>query len=74
MNNKNLHYDDLPDYLTVKELREYLRIGHNKAYQLASRPDFPSLRFGSKKLFPKGQVKEWAEREAKLKGRKLRAL
>ena len=74
MQKANLCYDQLPDYLTVKELKQYLRIGNNKAYELANRPDFPSLRFGCKKVFPKEQVREWAEREAKLKQRRLRVL
>ena len=33
-----VHYDDLPDYLTVRELQIYLRIGQNKAYALANTP------------------------------------
>lgn len=63
MDNDNLRYEDLPDFLTVKELRQYLRIGYNKAYELANRKDFPTLRFGNKKIFPKAQVREWLERE-----------
>lgn len=60
----NLRYEDLPDYLTIKELRQYLRIGANKAYKLAAMPGFPCLRFGTKKIFPKAGVKEWLERQA----------
>jgi hypothetical protein len=28
---QNLHFEDLPDYLTIDELRQYLRIGSKKA-------------------------------------------
>ncbi|NPV74295.1 MAG: helix-turn-helix domain-containing protein [Pelotomaculum sp.] len=59
----NLRYEDLPDLLTIKELRQYLRIGANKAYELANSPGFPVLQFGNKKVFPKAQVKEWVMRE-----------
>lgn len=76
MDNNSLRYDELPDFLTVKELRQYLRIGHNKAYELANRPDFPKIPFGNKKVFPKKAVKEWMEHQSE-KGRlpkKLRAI
>jgi len=61
-----LQYDDLPDYLTIKELQAYMRCGQNKAYAFANRPDFPKLRDGSKKIFPKAQVREWMERQMEL--------
>jgi len=61
-----LQYDDLPDYLNIKELQTYLRCGQNKAYALANRPDFPKFRDGSKKIFPKAKVREWMERHIEL--------
>ncbi len=74
---QGLHFDELPDYLTVDELRTWLRIGTKKAYSLANTPGFPCLHcYGSKKIFPKAEVKEWLTREAK-QGRlssKLRAV
>lgn len=73
---QNLRFEDLPDYLTIKELRQYLRIGANKAYELANKPGFPCLRFGNKKIFPKAQVKEWLDKETE-RGKlpkKLRAI
>ena len=76
MSKQTLRFEDLPDFLTIKELKQYLRIGTNKAYELANRKDFPSIPFGNKKIFPKTAVKEWAEREAE-RGRlpkKLRAI
>jgi excisionase family DNA binding protein len=76
MGNQNLRFEDLPDYLTVKELRQWLRIGTNKAYQLANTPGFPCLKFGRKKVFPKQQVREWLERQARYGNlsKKLRVL
>lgn len=76
MDNNNLRFEDLPDFFTIKELQQYLRIGTNKAYELANRKDFPSLRFGNKKIFPKTQFKKWLEQEVE-RGRlpkKLRAI
>ncbi|WP_068964774.1 helix-turn-helix domain-containing protein [Desulfosporosinus sp. BG] len=57
-------YDSLPDFLTHKELCQYLRIGHNRAYTLSQRIDFPKVPFGNRYVFPKQQVKEWMERQA----------
>lgn len=62
----SLRYEDLPDYLNIKELQAYLRCGQNKAYALANRPDFPKFCDGSKKIFPKAAVKEWMERNIAL--------
>jgi hypothetical protein len=71
---ENLHFEELPDYLTIDELRQYLRIGTNKAYALANTPGFPCLHcYGAKKIFPKAEVREWLTREAK-QGRLSRKL
>lgn len=56
-------FEDLPDFLTVQELRDWLRIGTNKAYDLAKKPGFPVMRFGTKLIFPKIQVRDWVQRE-----------
>lgn len=60
---KYLRFDDLPDFLTIEELRQYLRIGANKAYELANKPGFPHLKVGNKKIFPKHKVQEWLNNE-----------
>lgn len=73
---QKLRFEDLPDFLTVQELRDWLRIGTNKAYALAKKPGFPVMRFGTRLVFPKSQVRDWMEREVK-RGqlpRKLRAI
>ncbi len=58
-----VHYDELPDYLTVRELQIYLRIGQNKAYALANTPGFPVFEVGNGKRFSKKLVREWLERK-----------
>ncbi len=60
---EGLRYEQLPDFLTVQELRKWLRIGERKAYELANTKGFPHLRFGNKKVFPKDQVQEWVNRQ-----------
>jgi len=37
----------LPPILTMEDVARYLRIGRTKAYELAYRPDFPSVRIGN---------------------------
>jgi len=70
------HYDELPDYLTIKELQIYLRIGQNKAYALANTPGFPVFEVGNGKRFSKKLVREWLERqiESRMQPKGIRGL
>ena len=54
----SLRYEELPDNLTVQELKRYLRVGTNKAYQIAN--EIPHLQCGNRRIFPKEKVREWA--------------
>lgn len=47
------------DVLTVKELKEVLRIGFNRAYDLLKNGDIKSLRVGNKIIIPKTAVIEY---------------
>lgn len=38
--------DDLPDYLTVEEVRQVLNLSKNSAYEAIKRGDIPSVRLG----------------------------
>ncbi|MCO5387842.1 MAG: helix-turn-helix domain-containing protein [Desulfosporosinus sp.] len=69
-------YEDLPDYLTIKELQAYLRVGQNKAYALANTPGFPVFEVGNQKRFSKKLVSEWLERqiEARMKPSGIKGL
>lgn len=69
-------FEDLPDFMDIKELKLYLRIGFGTAYKLAKRQDFPKLRLGNKLVFSKTLVKEWYEEQIKAGRlpRKLRAM
>ena len=50
---------DYHDVLTVKELKEILRIGFNKVYDLLRNGDIKSLRVGNKIIIPKTAVIEY---------------
>ena len=68
-----MQYDDLPDVLTVQELQEYLRVGTNRAYEIAK--EIPHYKNGNRKLFPKERVKEWMMKQSESKLQKrLRAM
>ena len=51
--------DNYNDVLTVIELKEVLRIGFNKAYELLNNGDIKSLRIGHKIIIPKTAVIEY---------------
>lgn len=61
---KTTPQDKLTDYLTRKQLCEYLHIGMNRSYELSRRRDFPKVAFGNRHVFPRRQVQEWMDRQA----------
>jgi excisionase family DNA binding protein len=69
----SLRYEDLPDNLTVEDLRIYLRVGRNRAYEIAK--EIPCYRSGNRRLFPKERVKEWVlKQSASRAAKRLRAI
>lgn len=51
----------MPEFLTVKELAELLRIKERKVYDLASAGDVPCTRATGKLLFPEAEIRAWIE-------------
>ncbi len=66
-----MRYEDLPDVLTVDELRRYLRVGRDRAYRIAS--EIPHIKNGNRMLVPKENVRKWLLGEPKSQKR-LRAV
>lgn len=52
------------DVLTPKDLKEILRIGFNKVYDLLKNGDIKSLRVGNKIIIPKTAVLEYLQTAA----------
>lgn len=50
------------DFLTVKELQDYLRIGKNKTYALVNQNDFPKIRLGGTYIIPTEELKRYLHR------------
>ncbi len=48
-----------PDYLTVRELADLLRIKERKVYDLAASGQVPCIRVTGKLLFPTAEIREW---------------
>lgn len=68
-----MKYSDLPDVLTVEELKQYLRVGTNRAYEIAAQ--IPHYKNGNRRLFPKEKVREWMMKQSESKLQKrLRAI
>jgi len=51
----------MPEFLTVKELAELLRIKERKVYDLAASGQVPCARATGKLLFPAAEVRAWIE-------------
>ena len=48
-----------PDYLTVRELADLLRIKERKVYDLAASGEVPCIKVTGKLIFPATEVREW---------------
>ncbi len=68
-----MRYEDLPDVLTVEEIRRYCRVGRDKAYKIAQ--EVPHIKNGNRRLVPKENLRKWllGQSEDGLK-RRLRAV
>lgn len=51
------------NFMSVKELRSELGIGHVTAYQLVYKEGFPALRIGKRILISRDKFMEWLERQ-----------
>ena len=49
--------------LSVGELAKYLGISRPKAYDLAHRSDFPTIKLGKRILVPIKQLEAWLEKQ-----------
>jgi hypothetical protein len=61
--NRYLKFEYLPDYVDIKILKEYLKVGTNRVYELTNSPGFPkSVPYANgKKVYAKTDVKNWLE-------------
>ena len=55
----NEMFSSLPDVMTAEQLASALQISKSGAYALLSRPDFPTLRIGGRKMVVKKDLLEW---------------
>lgn len=53
--------DAVPEFLTVRELAELLRIKERKVYDLAAAGQVPCSRATGKLLFPEAEIRAWIE-------------
>ena len=52
-------FADFPDVMTAEHLASALQISKSGAFALLSRPDFPTLRIGGRKMVMKRDQLEW---------------
>lgn len=57
----------LPNLITVSELREYLHISNRKAYELVKNRNFPSIKIGNKYLINADELPTWLNKQASMK-------
>ena len=54
-------YDELPLFLSAKNVAELLGISISSTYELMNECDFPVLQIGSRKVVSKEKFREWVE-------------
>ena len=54
-------YDDLPLFLSVKQITSLLNISRGKIYELVQEEGLPAIRFGKKYVFPKEKLMKWLD-------------
>lgn len=57
----NKKKEDLNDLLTVKDIKEYLGIGINQAYELVAQEHFKVIRLGRIIRIPKEHFLNWID-------------
>ena len=53
------------EFLTVKELCEWIRLSRSKVYALIQDNKIPYAKVGGKFLFDKNKIKNWIESQSK---------
>ena len=56
----------LPNLLTPKDIKAYLKCNNKRVYELCSRRDFPSFRIGSKYYIQEDKFLEWMDKQQKI--------
>lgn len=55
--------DGLPDVMTVRELKTFLRLNEDTCYELVRSGEIPAIHVGRRILIPKSGVAAWIERQ-----------
>ncbi len=58
-----MNFDDMPDIMSVEDLKKLFGIGINKAYEITRYKGFPALKIGRKIIIPKKQLEQWLENQ-----------
>ena len=64
--NEPLSASTLPEFLTVRDMKEYLQLSQSAAYTLIHRSDFPSSRFGSSIRIPREPFLAWVDANTRI--------
>lgn len=58
-----MNFDDMPDIMSVEDLKKLFKIGINKAYEITRYKGFPAIHIGRKIIIPKQQLIQWLENQ-----------
>lgn len=61
-------YDELPLFLSAKDVAKLLGVSLSTAYELMHEDEFPSLRVGNRYVIPKEDFQKWVKENTKKGG------
>lgn len=59
---KPMSLDDLPDFCSLEEFSEVLRVSRSTAYRMAAQGNIPCLRIGRRVIASKEHLMRWIDR------------
>ena len=59
------NYDELPLFLSAKDVSKLLGVSLSTAYELMHEDEFPSLRVGYRYVIPKEDFQKWVKENTK---------
>lgn len=61
MSDKFYNWEDLPYYLSAKDISAFLGLGLTKTYELVNHKDCPKKKVGRRILVPRDRFRAWFE-------------
>lgn len=59
-----MNLEKIDDYLTVRELAQWIKFSESHVYALVNKKKIPFIKLGGKLLFDKSKIQNWLEQNS----------